>query len=51
MSETRAATENQYVPGLYEIRIKEHLDSRWSGWFEGLNITREENGDTLFMAC
>jgi hypothetical protein len=33
--------------GLYEIRIKGHLDNRWTGWFEGLTITLEDNGDTL----
>ncbi len=31
----------------YEIRIKGHLDDRWTEWFEGLTITLEENGDTL----
>jgi len=31
----------------YEIRLKGHLDDRWSDWFEGLTITLEENGDTL----
>ncbi len=32
---------------LYEIRIKGHLDDRWSSWFEGLTITLEEDGETL----
>jgi hypothetical protein len=47
MRETHASTENQYEPGLYEIRIKGHLDDRWADWFEGLTITLEDNGDTL----
>ncbi len=47
MSETHASTEDQYEPGLYEIRIKGHLDDRWSDRFGGLAITLEENGDTL----
>ena len=34
-------------PGLYEIRLKGHLDDRWTDWFEGLTITLEEDGDTL----
>jgi hypothetical protein len=34
-------------PMVYQIRIKSHLDSDWSNWFEGLTITREDNGDTL----
>jgi len=34
-------------PIVYQIRIKGHLSDRWSGWFEGLTITLEEDGDTL----
>ncbi len=47
MSETRASTEDQYEPGLYEIRLKGHLNDRWADWFEGLTITLEDQGDTL----
>jgi hypothetical protein len=47
MSETRAPTEHHQEPGLYVIRIKGHLDSRWTHWFEGLTITLADNGDTL----
>lgn len=32
---------------LYEIRLKGHLDGRWSGWFDGMSITLAENGDTV----
>ncbi len=31
----------------YQIRLKGHLDDRWSEWFEGLTITLEEDGNTL----
>ena len=31
----------------YQIRIKGHLDNQWADWFEGLTITREEDGNTL----
>lgn len=34
-------------PGLYEIRIRGHLDARWADWFGGLTITLEEDGNTL----
>jgi hypothetical protein len=34
-------------PTVYQIRIKGHLDSQWTDWFEGLTITLEDNGDTL----
>jgi hypothetical protein len=47
MSETHASTQDHYEPGVYEIRIKGHLDDRWAAEFEGLTITREDNGDTL----
>lgn len=47
MSETRASPEEHDEPGLTEIRIKGHLDIRWTDWFDGLTITLEENGDTL----
>jgi len=47
MSETHASTEDHDEPGLYEIRLKGHLDARWADWFGGLTITLEDNGDTL----
>ncbi len=47
MNETDTATSDYEKPGLYEIRIKGHLDNRWADWFDGLTITREDNGDTL----
>jgi len=47
MSETHALTEYHDGPGLYEIRLKGHLNDRWADRFEGLTITLEENGDTL----
>ena len=31
----------------YEIRIKGHLEARWSNRFEGLTIALEEDGNTL----
>jgi hypothetical protein len=47
MSETHASSGDQSGPGFYEIRLKGHLDDRWSDWFEGLTITLEEDGNTL----
>ena len=34
-------------PVVYQIRLKGHLGTQWTDWFEGLTITLEENGDTL----
>ena len=47
MSETPAQIKDHPEPEVYEIRVKGHLDDRWSDWFEGLIITLEKNGDTL----
>ena len=47
MCKTHASTKDHYEPGLYEIRLKGHLGSQWTDWFEDLTITLEEDGDTL----
>ena len=47
MSEKHAVNEYPDGTGRYEIRLKGHLDARWSDWFGGLTITLEEGGDTL----
>ena len=47
MSVTHASIEDHDESGLYEIRIKGHLDNRWANWFDGLTITALDNGETL----
>ena len=47
MSDKQTFDEKYNQHQRYEIRLKGHLDDRWSDWFEGLTITLEENGDTL----
>ena len=32
---------------VYEIRVKGHLDGRWSEWFDGLAIANVEDGDAV----
>ena len=32
---------------VYEIRVKGHLDGRWSEWFDGLTIFNAEDGDAV----
>lgn len=32
---------------IYQIRIKGHLDNRWSDWFGGMTISLEDNEETL----
>ena len=33
--------------GIYEIRVKGHLDQHWSDWFDGLTITHQEGCTVL----
>jgi hypothetical protein len=35
------------LPEYYEIKIKEHLDPRWSEWLMGLKMTYLEENETL----
>ena len=46
MSETHVTATEYDEPWQGELRIKGHLDDRWADWFEGLTITREDNGET-----
>lgn len=47
MSNNSDPTTNPSQPVVYQIRIKGHLGSQWTNWFEGLTITLEEDGDTV----
>jgi hypothetical protein len=47
MSQKRNPKTDPGQPITYQIRIKGHLGSQWTDWFEGLTITLEDNGDTL----
>jgi hypothetical protein len=47
MSGTHATSDEHREPGIYEIRLKGHLDDQWTDWFEGMIIKLEDNGDTL----
>lgn len=31
----------------YEIRVRGHLDDRWTAWFDGLHLSHEDGGTTL----
>jgi hypothetical protein len=31
----------------YELRVKGHLDDRWSDWFGGLAMRRQADGTTV----
>jgi hypothetical protein len=32
---------------VYQIRVKGYLEEEWSDWFDGMAITRLENGETV----
>lgn len=34
-------------PIVYQIRLQGHLGQQWRGWFEGLTITLEQDGNSL----
>ena len=47
MSATHPSSDEQQKRGRYEIRLKGHLEARWSAWFDGLSLTRENDGTTI----
>jgi hypothetical protein len=47
MTAAHAPTDDQYEARLYEIRLKGHLDARWSTWFDGLSFTHASDGTTI----
>ena len=47
MSNERNNKIDPSQPTVYQIRIKGHLGSQWTDWFEGLTITVEDSGETL----
>ena len=38
---------HRHETGRYEVRLKGHLDPRWTAWFDGLSLTNESDGTTL----
>lgn len=47
MDQTQNSPGYHDETGLYEIRIKGHLEPRWADRFEGMTILLEEDGNTL----
>ena len=47
MAPTHPSSKYDDEPKTYEIRLKGHLDDKWADWFDGLTITRADNGETL----
>ena len=40
------STGPQHNLGRYEIRLKGHLDSRWTAWFDELTLSHDSDGTT-----
>jgi hypothetical protein len=47
MSDDPNPTTAPGQPPVYEIRLKGHLGSQWTDWFEGLAVIPAEDGETL----
>jgi hypothetical protein len=47
MSTPPASTDDHHISERYEIRLKGHLDARWTAWFDGLSLTHEGDGITV----
>jgi hypothetical protein len=47
MSRPPRVTPPGEPPLRYEIRVQGVLDSRWSAWFEGLQVISDEPGQTV----
>jgi hypothetical protein len=47
MSRPPGAAGSADQPARYEFRIRGVLDRHWSGWFEGLQVSSDEPGQTL----
>jgi len=47
MTERHTSTPDSSEAGRYEIRLTGHLDARWTGWFDGLTVSRHSDGTTV----
>ena len=47
MRGAQLSTDDRDEAGLYEIRLKGRLDTRWSDWFNGLSFTYGSDGTTI----
>ncbi len=47
MSRQHSSPQRYDESAVYQIRLRGHLGPEWTGWFGGMEITLEENGDTV----
>jgi hypothetical protein len=46
MSRPPAGATPAESPAYYELRVQGVLDARWSAWFEGLQVSSDQAGET-----
>jgi len=51
VAERRSQRTDPDWPAIYEIRVEGHLGHAWTGWFEGLSIALEDDGDTVMTGA
>ena len=51
MSDIHPASDARRESGQYEIRLKGHLEARWTAWFDGLSLTQESDGTTVIRGA
>ena len=42
---------NEGAAERYDILVQGHLDARWASWFDGLCLTRRNDGTTLIQGA
>jgi hypothetical protein len=45
-ADREASADDQDSPVHYRIRVKGHLDARWTAWFDALSLTHDSDGTT-----
>ncbi len=51
MNSTHSSHAHSGQPLVYQIRVRGHLSPTWAGWFDGMEISQAEDGDTLFTGA
>jgi hypothetical protein len=51
VAQRRSQRTDPVWPAVYQIRVEGHLGHALTGWFEGLSIALEDNGDTLLTGA
>jgi hypothetical protein len=51
VAEQRSQRTDPVWPAVYQIRVEGHLGHAMTGWFQGLSVALEDNGDTLLTGA